>query len=123
MRFFKIILLLILLNCKSVPVEGVRYYPPQTFGCSSYIGKERITCINGLLSELEGIKNSTPVVKILSRERKNDTVVIVKKQICHSQLCFDIEQEVYDPSFWYEIKYVLTISIPSVGLGIILMSL
>jgi hypothetical protein len=111
------------LNCKSAPVEEVRYIPSKTFGCSNYIGKERINCINGLLSELEGIKNSDPVVKILSRERKNDKIVIVKKEICHSQLCFNIEQEIYDPSFWYEIKYVLTISIPSIGLGIILVSL
>jgi hypothetical protein len=121
MRSLKIILLLLALNCRSVPIEEVRYIPSSTNGCSSFFGKERIACINELLKELESIKNSQPIIKVISEERISDSKIRIVKETCHSKnLCFRTEQEIYSPSFYSEIKYILLVALPSVALGIIL---
>lgn len=124
MRSIKIILLLLLLNCRTLPVEEPIYSPSNTIGCSKESGRERINCINSLLQELENIKNSQPQITIISKERLNDSTVRIKKQICHSpSLCFNTTQDLYSPTLWSEIKYALLISLPSVALGIIITTL
>lgn len=124
MQYIKIILLLLLLNCRSIPIEEPLYSPSNTIGCSGEIGKKRIDCINSLLQELENIKNSQPQIIVLSKERLNDTTIRIKKRICHSQsLCFETLQDLYSPTLWSEIKHGLLISLPSIALGIIITTL
>lgn len=115
-----IFFLLLLSNCISQQVEEVKFYPSPGIGCSHYSGKDRIKCINELLKELEEIHNTPPKIEIISKTRKNDDIVIIKKRYSHgSRISWESESEVIDRSLIGEVKYVTLIVLPSVIFGFV----
>ena len=104
-------LILFLFNCLSVPQLK---YEIKGGGdiCDNKIGKDKVKCISNILDNYEKIINATPSVKVISSERFDEDIVIVVKKYCLEDLCFQVKEEVYDPTGWGKVKnYILTGSV------------
>lgn len=117
----KIILFIIffILNCASEP--QFRYEIKANSGdiCENKQGKDKIKCIGQILDNYEKIMNATPTINVISKTRKDEDVVIVIKKYCLDELCFQVREEVYDPTPWGRIKnYIMTGSL-SFAIGLV----
>lgn len=118
-----ITILLFTISCSSFSrtEQSVSYSPSADIGCSGYIGKNRISCINELLKELEEIKNGDLSIEIVKEERiDEDTVRVTKKIKISKHLSYEARQDVYDPSLAGKIKKFFLISLPSFLIGFVL---
>jgi hypothetical protein len=56
------------------------------------------------------------MIVFISKERKDEDIVVVVKKYCLEDLCFQVKEELYDPTPWGKIKnYLLTGSITFVA--------
>lgn len=114
-----IIMFFLILNCASQPQFKYEIKANSNDICENKIGKEKIKCIGQILDNYEKIMNATPTIDVISRNRKNDDVVIVIKKYCLDELCFQVREEVYDPTPWGKVRnYIMTGSF-SFAIGII----
>lgn len=104
MKKILIILIMLFINCATQPQLRYEIKASGDDICEDKKGKEKIKCIGEILDNYEKIINAEPTIKILSKERKNDDIVIVFKKYCLSDLCFQVKEEVYDPTPWGKIK-------------------
>jgi hypothetical protein len=118
-KYFLLFVMFFILNCASQP--QFKYEIKATDGdiCENKIGKEKIKCIGNILDNYEKIMNATPTIKIISRERKDEDIVVVNKKYCLDELCFQVKEEVYDPTPWGKIKNYLLTGSASFAVGII----
>lgn len=87
--------------------------------CENKVGKEKIKCISNILDNYEKIMNATPTIKIISKERKNEDIVVVVKKYCLEDLCFQVKEELYDPTTWGKIKNYLVTGSLTFAVGVI----
>jgi hypothetical protein len=104
-----LILFFFIFNCASQPQLKYEIKGSGDDICENKIGKEKIKCIGQILDNYEKIMNATPVVKIISKTRKDEDIVVVNKKYCLDELCFQVIEETYDPTPWGKIKnYIMT---------------
>jgi hypothetical protein len=113
---FLTIIIFFIFNCASQPQLKYEIKGNGDDICEGKKGKEKINCISNILDNYEKIMNATPIIKVLSKERKDEDIVVVTKKYCLDSLCFQVIEETYDPTPWGKIKnYILTGSLSFVA--------
>lgn len=114
-----LIFLIFFINCASQPQFKYEIKANSGDICENKNGKDKIKCIGQILDNYEKIMNATPTINVISKTRKDEDVVVVVKRYCLDELCFQVIEEVYDPTPWGKIKnYIMTGSI-SFAVGLI----
>lgn len=109
MKKLLLITVFLFFNCASQPQLKYEIKASGDDICENKIGKEKIKCIGQILDNYEKIMNATPTVKVLSKTRRDEDIVVVTKKYCLDELCFQVIEETYDPTPWGKIKnYILT---------------
>ena len=118
MKKLFVLILFLILNCVSQPALKYEIKGDGEDVCEGRKGKEKINCISNILDNYEKIMNATPVIRVISKERKDEDIVLITKKYCLETLCFQVREEVYDPTAWGKIKnYLITGTLTfSVGL-------
>ena len=116
MKNLLLIFIFLIVNCASQPQLKYEIKGSGDDICENKVGKEKIKCIGQILDNYEKIMNATPTIKIISKNRKDEDIVVVTKKYCLDELCFQVIEETYDPTPWGKIKnYIMTGSLSFVA--------
>lgn len=131
-----IVFLLSLSNCASLlpkrwnPIHNEVKQTPEYSGisvdsktaCSKYRVNEWVVCMENILKDYEGIKNSKPSEKIIEevRDKTDEDYLIRTSEICFGPtLCRTRTEKIYDPSVWTMLKRYTVVGIISFAIGFV----
>jgi len=115
---FCFLILVFSLNCLTPQPLEKSVSPNFKKGCSEYRGAERTKCIQGLLSELESLRDpNREIQKTITETRHDANWVLVQTEFCPApNLCWTDYRYEYKPTFWGRVRDYATVG----GVGYIL---
>lgn len=117
-----LIILTILSNCMTPQPAEKTITPNFNSGCSEYRGANRTKCIQGLLRELEYLRDpKNPIEKKITETRYDSYWVYVETEYCPSKnFCWVDSRYDYKPSLLIRIRDYTLIGAVGVAVGYIL---